>query len=82
MHNGLDLPDLLIWQDDNFVFLKRFKQSVSLFFVLFERVADEWLLSFLILDLLETFLDVLGVETKFEVFLIESLKTGRIAFLV
>jgi hypothetical protein len=82
MHNGLDLPDLLIWQDDNFIFLKRFKQSVSLFFVLFERVADEWLLSFLILDLLETFLDVLGVETKFEVFLIESLKTGRIAFLV
>ena len=82
MHNGLDLPDLLVWQNDNLVFLKRLKQTVSLLFVLFKRVADERLLSFLILNLLKTLLDVLGVETKFEVFLIESLKTERIAFLV
>jgi hypothetical protein len=81
MHYGLDLSDLLVWQDDNLVFLKRFKKTVSLLFIIFERVVDERLLSFLILDLLETLLDVLGIETKFKVFLIESLKTKRIAFL-
>ncbi len=51
MQNGLYLPDLLIWQDNYLVFLKRAEKLVTLLFVILELIVDERRLCiFLILD--------------------------------